>query len=291
MREGVPDETAQKGNMMTTLRPIKLMKLPGVDPGGADMSEPKFERAAPTDLLVDETYQRNLSERSVALIRKMVGKWDWRSFKPPVVVKTKQGLQVVDGQHTAIAAASHPKIKTIPIMVIEAPETADRARAFIGHNRDRITVTTTQLHAAAVAAGDESAVTVHQVCDRAGIKILKNPPGMGVFKPGESLAVSTISALVNRRGALKARQILEVIAQAKIAPVSAAIIKATEALLTAQEYAPHVNAADLTTIIRSGAGDAEGEARVFAAAHSVPLWKALAAILFKKCRHGRRRAA
>lgn len=277
---------------MTALRNIKAMKFPGTEPGGADMSEPKFERATPSELLVDESYQRNLSDRSVALIRKMIGHWDWRSFKPPVCVKTKQGLHIVDGQHTAIAAASHPKIKTIPVQIIEAPEITDRARAFIGHNRDRINVTITQLHVAAVAAGDEDAVTVHQVCERAGIKILKNPPGMAVFKPGETLAVSTIHALINRRGALRARQILEVIGQAKIAPVSAAIIKATEALMADRQYSEQVEPADVTTALRAFASDAEGEARVFAAAHSVPLWKAMAAVLFKRCKkHGRKRAA
>lgn len=127
--------------------------------------------------------------------------------------------------------------------------------------------------------------------ERAGITILKNPPGMGAFKPGETLSITTITALVNRRGALKARQILEVIGKAKLAPVSAAIIKASEALMCDREYAEHVDPEDLTTVIRAGANDAEGEARVFAAAHNVPLWKALAAILFKRCRRGRRRAA
>lgn len=276
---------------MSGLRQIAPMKVPGVEPGGADMAEPKFERIEPCKLLVDETYQRNLSERSVALIRKMVGRWDWRSFKPPVVVRTVKGLMVVDGQHTAIAAASHPAVKTIPIMVIEAPDVKDRARAFIGHNRDRIAVTTTQLHAAAVAAGDEDAVTIHQVCERAHITILKNPPGMAVFKPGETLAVSTIGALVNRRGALRARQILETVGAAKLAPVSAAIIKAAEALMTDKQYAGQIDPGDLTTALRELASDAEGEARIFAAAHDVPLWKALAAILFKRCRRGRRRAA
>lgn len=272
-------------------RRIAPMKLRDIEPGGADMPEPKFERCTPTDLMVDEAYQRNLSERSVTLIRKMVTNWDWRSFKPPVVVKTKAGMHVVDGQHTAIAAASHPKIKTIPIMVIEAADREARAKAFIGHNRDRIAVTTTQLHVAAVAAGDPDAVTIDQVCERAGISILKNPPGMAVFKPGQTLAISTISALVNRRGALRARQVLDVLGAAKLAPLPAAAIKAVEALMMDKEYAPHCDPGDITTALRSSLSEAETEARVFSAAHGVPLWKALTVSLFKRCRRGRRRAA
>lgn len=123
---------------MSTMRKIAPMNMPDITPGGADMAEPKFERANPADLLVDEGYQRNLSERSVKLIRKIVSHWDWRTFMPPVVVRTKLGMHVIDGQHTAIAAATHPKIKDIPVMVVKADEVADRARAFLGRNRDRI---------------------------------------------------------------------------------------------------------------------------------------------------------
>ena len=137
---------------MTSYRSIKPLPMPDVTPGGADMPEPKFERVDPASLMVDETYQRNLSERSVRLIRKIVARWDWRTFMPPVVVKTKDGLHVIDGQHTAIAAASHPAIKQIWVQVVRADDVEDRARAFLGRNRDRITVTPTQLHVAAVAA-------------------------------------------------------------------------------------------------------------------------------------------
>lgn len=163
-----------------TLRPIQKMQLPGIEPAKLGKVEPVFERAKPETLHVDETYQRNLSERSVTLIRRIVANWDWARFKPPVVVRAPgKKFHVIDGQHTAIAAASHPEIDSIPVMVVDAPNVEDRARAFIGHNRDRITVTPNQLYIAAVAAGDPDAVTVQQVCERAGVRILRLPPGGG----------------------------------------------------------------------------------------------------------------
>lgn len=272
-------------------RKIKAMAIPGIEPGGADMAPPEVKTIDPTTLLVDETYQRNLSERSVSLIRKIVADWDWRRFKPPVVVKTKDGLHVLDGQHTAIAAATHPKIKTIPVMLVEAPEMADRAKAFLGHNRDRINVTPTQMFAAAVAAGDPDAVTVAQVCERAGIRILKNPPGNADFKPRDTMAVACITALINRRGAMLARQILDVLAAANCAPITAAQIKAVEQLLKDPEYAGQISGADLTTTIIAMRVNAEQEARVFAAAHDIPIWRALAITWFKGRPRGRRRAA
>jgi hypothetical protein len=275
---------------MKGYRKIARIAVPGIEPGGADMPKPVVQSVDPTTLLVDESYQRNLSERSVKLIRKIVADWDWRRFKPPVVAKIDGALHVLDGQHTAIAAATHPKITTIPIMIVKADNVEERARAFLGHNRDRIIVTATQMFVAAVAAGDESAVTVSQVCERAGVVILKNPPGRP-FKPCETMAVAAITALVNRRGALLARQIVEVLSKANCAPITAGQIKAAEMLIKDVEYAGQVSLEDLTTTIISTRDTAEQEAKVFAAAHDVPAWKALGITWFKARPRGRRRAA
>lgn len=267
---------------MSTLRKIAPMDLAGiVVPGGADMPEPVLERARPEALLVDETYQRDLTMRSVVLIHKMVRRWDWGSFQPPLVVRVNGGLHVVDGQHTAIAAASHPLISDIPVLVINAPATKDRALAFIGRNRDRIIVTPTQLHHAAVAAGDEDAMTIDVACRKAGVRILKSPPGLGYYAPGDTLAIGSVGALARRRGAMRTRQVLEICARAKLAPLSANVIKAVEALVCGPEYAS-VDHGDITTVLRDGAIALERAAAVTAAAARIPTWRALVVAILKK---------
>ena len=190
---------SQKGSVMTDApakrRVRPLSTLAGIELAPfADIS-PTFEWADPCELLVDETYQRNLSDRSMRLIRRIVAGWDWRRFKPPVTAHTDAGLEVIDGQHTAIAAASHPAIKQIPIMVVDASDLRSRAEAFIGHNRDRLGITATQLHHAAVSAGDEDALTIEQVCQRAGVRLLRVQPGNAVWRPGETIAIQAIKAL------------------------------------------------------------------------------------------------
>lgn len=270
-------------------RQIKAMQTPGVEPGMAATATPEFRWVEPSELLVDEAYQRTLSERSVTLIRKIVGEWDWARFKPPVVAQTDAGLEVIDGQHTAIAAVSHPDITTIPVMVIRAAEVADRAKAFVGHNRDRITLTPVQIHFANVSAGDEDAVTIQQVCERAGIRLLRYPPGGGAFQPGDTLAVSSIRGLINRRGAMGARRVLEILGQAKCAPVSAGGIKAVEVLLFDPEFKGQVDGPYITSVLLLMGPAVEQEAKVFAAAHNVPIWRGLAVVLFKGARRGRRR--
>ena len=84
-----------------TLRGIAPIDLPALSPAPLDgVAEPMFDRLAPGDLLVDEAYQRDLSPRSLKLIRSIVERWDWLKFKPPVVALTDRGFEVVDGQHT-----------------------------------------------------------------------------------------------------------------------------------------------------------------------------------------------
>ena len=271
-----------------TKRAIAGINIEGVLANVIASTQPTFKWVDPRTLLVDEEYQRGLSERSVRLIRKIVTNWDWARFKPPVVAHTDEGDEVLDGQHTAIAAASHPGIDLIPVMEVVAIDRADRARAFVGHNRDRLGISATQMHFSAVAAGDDDAVTINQVCARIGVILLKNSPPKSVFKPRESMAISAIGKLVTRRGAMGARKVLQVLAEAECAPISSDGIKAVEAIMYEPDMAGQVQGEDLTaTVLKMGA-DADREAGVFAATHRVPAWRGLATVWFRNTRKRRK---
>lgn len=271
--------------------PIVPMRFADLAPGVPATKNPTFEWVAPETLLVDETYQRDLSRQSVNLIRKIVEGWDWARFKPPVVAQTPDGLEVIDGQHTAIAAATHPLIPTIPVMIVTAADMEARARAFVGHNKDRLTLGAVQIHYADVAAGDDDATTIQQVCERAGVVLLRYPPGNGEWKPGETLALAAIRSLVNRRHAMGARAVLQVLGDARCAPVRADEIKAVDVLLHDPEYKDQISGPDITSALIAKGPALAQEARVFAIGHNTKTWKALATILFREGRRGRRRAA
>ena len=84
--------------------------------------------------------------------------FDGLHIKPPVWARgTNNKLCVIDGQHTASVAASRGVAK-IPVMIVEAPEIARRARAFVAHSTDRLNVTPLQLFASRLAAGDKGAL-------------------------------------------------------------------------------------------------------------------------------------
>lgn len=271
-------------------RPIKAITAPDIVPIAPPTNPPRMKVVDPKSLVVDESYQRELSRQSITMIRKMIANWDWRKFKPPIVAETPDGDEVIDGQHTAIAAASNPHVKEILVLVIEAPDMAGRAASFVGHNRERVNLTSMQMHFAAVAAGDEDAMTVQQVCDRAGISILRYPPSGGRFRLGDTLAVVVIRALCNRRGALGARQVLEVLAKANCAPVSASLIRSVESLLFDAEFKGEADGADISSALMLAGAEIDKEAALFAASHNVQHWRALTSILFRRAKRGRRRA-
>jgi hypothetical protein len=281
---------AANGAGQTTKRPVRPISIRDLKPAPIATAAPSFVIVDPASLIIEGSYQRHLSGASRTLVRKIVATWDWRRFKPPVVAKTPAGLEVIDGQHTAIAAASHPAIDRIPVMVVEAVQEAERAGAFIGHNRDRIGMTPMQLHFAALVAGDAHARSTEAVCAAAGAKILRTTPGHGTgWQPGETVAVNAIRALFNRRGQERATEILAVLVRAGAAPISAAQIKAVEMLLCEGEYAGQIEPSKISATIRAMGETADQEAKVFAAAHGIPAWRALGVILFKN--RNKRRAA
>ena len=215
-----------------SLRRIKPMAMPlgfAITPVAAVGRKPQLSWVAPTDLYVDETYQRDLSRKSLQLIRQLVTNFRWNRLKPPIVVKDAGKWHVVDGQHTAIAAAT-VGVAELPVFVVSAESLDERARAFVGHNTDRIVVSPINIHNALVAAGDPDALDVARVCRRAGVTVREYSQS-SQMKVGLTKSVGLIRRIVKKRGVIKARMVLETLVMAKRAPLGAAEILAADHLL------------------------------------------------------------
>jgi len=277
--------------MQDNVRAIVPISISGIEPNIPPTGMPIFEWVKPTDLFVDPAYQRDVSEKGLKQIRRIIADFDWTKFKPPICSYAELDgqtiLKVLDGQHTAIAAASNPHVTTIPVMIVEAEETTAQARAFIGQNTERLGVTHLQLHQAALAAADEDAQTLQLVCARANVTVLKSPGSYTGTGSRQTVAVKTIEALISKRGPVLARQVLEVIANADRGPITAPQIKAVEMLMTEREYADAIAFEDLTTAIVDLLYTAEEEAKLLAVTHKIQFWKALGITWFRKCRKRR----
>lgn len=255
------------------LRRIAPLLLPDIKAAEVTGAKPKLRWVKPTDLLVDETYQRDLSRKSLQLIRGMVEGFAWNRMKPPIVVEVADGLHVLDGQHTAIAAATLG-LDGIPIFIVEAASVAARARAFVGHNTDRIVVAPINIHQALLGAGDEAATDVDNVCRRAGVRIRWINQG-AVVAEGDTQVVGGIYRLVKRRGVRKAREVLECLVKAKRRPISAGEIMACEELLCVRM--PKLDPAVLTAVIRVEGDAGLNKARGTAKERRTPAWREIMA--------------
>lgn len=266
--------------MSGKLRPIKPMSFPDLKPASFDGEKPSLKWVAPTSLLVDATYQRDLSERSIRLIRRMIEGFAWNRLKPPIVVQAgPASLHIVDGQHTAIVAATLG-IPQIPVFIVKAETVDERARAFVGHNSDRIVVSPFDIYRALLASGDPDAVEVDRVCEKAGVRIRNISPSSAIAE-GDTAAVGMIRSLVKRRGIASSRKILTCLVKAKRAPITAAEIRAGEQVLC-EDFPGALDLEAFTAVIRIEGDQALNKAHAAARANRAPLFRELAKLWVKR---------
>lgn len=213
---------------------------------------PTIDYVDPATLFVDDEYQRNISSAGIRLIEKMVASWEWAKFTCPVVTKIQGGAYlVIDGQHIATAAASHPNIDKIPILVVKAPTTKEQARAFIGHNYERVGMTTLQMHRARLAAGDEEAHRVEAVLGAGGITVLTSVGPKDSAEPNTTMAIHTFYWLLRNWGDAKAKAVAKLLGQCMLRPVRDQHVKAIARLLHGDEYADYIQADKLAEVVQA----------------------------------------
>lgn len=156
---------------------------------------PSLENCRIPDLNVDPEYQRSTENgSSKTLIRKIAMYWDWTLFHPLAVSRRADGtLWVVDGQHRLAAAKLRHDMYDLPCVVSSYSSRADEAASFVAMNVQRRALSALDLFKAALAAGDEEAVAVMELVDRAGLSLAPHT-NHTAWKPG---MVSNIAGIRN----------------------------------------------------------------------------------------------
>ena len=156
-------------------------------------SAPPQFRWVDIDLLhVDQRYQRKVAREGKRRIKDMATSFDWSKFQALTVSgPDKLGdYSVIDGQHRLEAVKMRGDLDKLPCLVIDAPSVSDQARTFKGVNKDRTGVTRINIFWADVAAGDEDALRIKQICESCGLEVSR--VGTGRQKPLRTVAVTTI---------------------------------------------------------------------------------------------------
>lgn len=234
--------------------------LRGLEPAKIDVGDAfSIEWVDPRSLFVEESYQRDVGSKGVKLIRNIYARFSWARYKLPVCVRMAEwddALVCIDGQHTAIAAASHPQLPKIPVMIVDAATAADRAGAFVGHNRDRVALTPVVIFHAELAAGDVLGQQVAEACRRSGAKVLDKMINLREKTPvGHTIAVGSLKNLARRRGVDALTRILRVLVAAERGPIKAAEIMAVDAILAGAGRVPAIDGR-LQVVIASKSAEA-----------------------------------
>lgn len=184
---------------MAALRKIDISEFPAITPP-ADIGErPKFAWIEVDKLVIDETYQRNITKTGRKTIQRIAEAFNWANFEPPIIASIGGGrYAVVNGQHRT-AAAALCGLETIPCVIVDADE-ARQALAFVAINATVTAISPLQVHRAAVAGGDKEARKIQALCKRAGVQILRNPMATDAMEIGDTTAVKTIYSSVKRFG-------------------------------------------------------------------------------------------
>lgn len=227
------------------LRRVRAITLPrsASRSDRVNYATPEIRFVNPTELHIEASYQRDLSKRSMSLIRKIVGGWDWAKFKPPVCAERGPALVVIDGQHTAIAAATLG-IERMPIMLAKAHELEARADAFVSHNRDRLTMSPFQIFHARVTAADPLAVSVSQAAERTGAIIPRSMPARGRAQPGTIIDIRDICRYANTDGISTVERIFRIAVASNAAPLGVTATRSLHLLLTEPYFAEAASWAD-----------------------------------------------
>lgn len=166
-----------------------------LNPGAA----PMLQWIAVGDLVVDERYQRPIYGAGTRNVKAIAGEFRWSKFAPLIVAPVAGGkFAIIDGQHRATAAALHG-IHSLPAQVIIADE-GEQAAAFSAINGKVTRIHKLAVQHAALLAGDKAALAIKAACDAAGVKILRYPVALTGLKPGETLALGTITECLKLYG-------------------------------------------------------------------------------------------
>jgi hypothetical protein len=153
---------------------------------------PTLEWRAVGELLIDSAYQRSIDTGpSQTLIRRIAMYWDWGLCQPLAVSRRPDGaLTIVDGQHRASAAKMRGDIPHLPCVITAYGCAGDEAAAFVALNQMRRSLNALDLFKAALAAGDDTAVSITRILKNNGLSVAPHSnhtcwkPGMVSNIPG-----------------------------------------------------------------------------------------------------------
>ena len=195
----------------STRRPIYVPQATApVEPGPA----PMLQWVKIADLVVDDSYQRDLKVGNWKAIKAIAAQFKWSRFSPVFVAPVEGGkFAIIDGQHRTHAAAMCG-FAEVPCQIVQMSR-EEQAAAFAAVNGLVTKVTTWQIFKAALAAGEPWAVAMRKVADDAGCRVMTGNASMFSKKPGEIYSVVRLRKIIDQNKAENVTKALGILRQAE----------------------------------------------------------------------------
>lgn len=172
---------------------------------------------APAELSIDTRYQRELGPAGVHRVRRIALQFDWRKFTPIIVArrgaKISDGYAVIDGQHRVAAVRARGDIEKVPAWEVDA-DVVGQAATFLSINAESARVPSGAIWYAKAATGDEDAIALLALCEKAGIEILKSPMSVVARSPGQTVSGAEIATARRAHGGKVTAEALTVLRRA-----------------------------------------------------------------------------
>jgi hypothetical protein len=176
------------GNLQK-LTTLNLAPVTDAEPGPATL----LQWLPISQMVIDPSYQRSVGRSGRDNIKQIARAFRWTHFAPVIVSPVEGGLYaIIDGQHRTIAAMLIG-IEQIPCAVVIADRTT-QAAAFHAVNAKTTRMRPTQIWHARLAAGDAKAMAMNDVCNEAGVIIVRSA-GPWQHKPQNTMAIQVIEQI------------------------------------------------------------------------------------------------
>lgn len=161
----------------------------------SEQAEPVLRFVDIDSLVIDRSYQRDITGAGRRAIQRIAENFDWSKFQPILCAPLPGGrLAIVDGQHRA-HAASLVGLANVPAMIVEMSR-EKAALGFTAVNRDKIGIDLPAIYRAELAAGVEWAVDAERFVRLAGCVLATSNASSLSKKPGSIYCTGLIRKMV-----------------------------------------------------------------------------------------------
>jgi ParB/Sulfiredoxin domain len=167
----------------------------------ADQPAPMLQWVPIKDLVIDDSYQRELAAKNRNAIKKIAADFRWSRFAPVLLAPVADGrFAIIDGQHRT-HAAKVCGIKSIPAMIVQI-EPSEQASAFAFVNSATTKITLHHIYKAALTAGEPWALSMKEAVEGAGCDLRLSNQSTAKKKPGQIYCIGLVRDL-EKKGYLK----------------------------------------------------------------------------------------